>query len=477
LNYYNFTKTKIIATIGPACEDKNTLVDMVHSGMDVARLNFSHGDHPTHEHYLNLIREINEEYNTNIAILQDLQGPKIRMGEVYEPYHIKSGDIITFRSDISERNEDLLPIVYDTFAQDVRPGDMVLVNDGKVELQVVETDRANTVKLKVIYGDLIESRKGVNLPRTKISIATVTEKDYRDIEFAIKHNVEWLALSFVRSADDIRFLKELIRLKNGKSRVIAKIEKQEALNNIDEIIEAADAIMVARGDLGVEIPMEDVPSWQKKIVKKCNRQAKPVIVATQVMESMMENNRPTRAETSDVANAVVDGADAVMLSGETSVGKFPREVVASMNRIISRVESEDSSIFYRNMELSGYEKAKLAGAIIITACSLAQETGAKAIVGMTQSGYTAFQLSHCRPKSEIFIFTNNKHLIRTFALIWGIRGIYYDKFDSTDETIKDVKQILKESGFIKVGDVIINTGSMPLHERGFTNMVRISEVK
>jgi len=479
LTHSKFRRTKIVATIGPACSEKETLKAMVRAGLNVARLNFSHADHETHKRSLHTIREINQELNTNIAILQDLQGPKIRIGILKKPLKVKAGDIITLRSDIKtqEKVDNPLPIVYETFAKDVKSGDQVLIDDGKVELTVAYTDQKHTVKLKVESGDLIQSRKGVNLPMTQISVPTITEKDFKDIDFAIKHNVEWLALSFVRTADDIRVLKELIRLKNGISRIIAKIEKPEALANIDAIIKAADAIMVARGDLGVEIPMEEVPAWQKRIVRKCNKFGKPVIVATQVMESMTHNRRPTRAEASDVANALVDGADAVMLSGETSVGKYPVEVVASMNRILKSVEKEDETIYYKYLDVATPDEEGLSASIITTACKLARDTQATAIVGMTQSGYTILQLARCRPQAHIFAFTSNRRVLNLLNLVWGVKAYFYDKQVSTDATVQDVHEILKNEELLSEGDIIINTGSMPLHEHGLTNMIKISRIK
>lgn len=466
-----------MATLGPACTDKETLSAMIDAGLDVARLNFSHADHATHEKSLHTIRALNKEKGTNIAILQDLQGPKIRIGILKEEVPIKPGDKITIRSDIKNQTSKAIPIVYDTFAQDVQEGDRILIDDGKIECVVVATDKAHQVVLEVIHGEVIKSRKGVNLPQTNISVPTITEKDFKDIDFAIKHNVEWLALSFVRTADDIRVLKELIRLKNGASRIIAKIEKPEALKNIEDIIHSSDAIMIARGDLGVEIPMEEVPAWQKRIIKMCNELGKPVIVATQMMESMITNARPTRAEASDVANALVDGADAVMLSGETSVGKHPVLVVESMDKILTTVEKEDDSIYYKRLNQHSPGAEPLSSSIITTACKLANETHAVGIVGMTYSGYTAVQLSRCRPKARIFAFTHNKEILTTLNLVWGIKVFYYDKTESTDKTIQDVHEILKKQGMVKPGDIVINSGSMPLHEQGLTNMIKISRIK
>lgn len=477
MNLLHLRRTKIVATLGPACTNAKTLLKMAEAGMDVARLNFSHADHETHEKSLKMVRDINKKYGTTIAILQDLQGPKIRIGNLKKDVKIKAGDTIIIRSDITEETDGALPIQYNSFARDVKVGDIVLMDDGNVESEVLETNSKNRVKLKIITGDVIKSRKGVNLPYTVITEPTITEKDFKDIDFAIKHDVEWLALSFVRSADDIKLLKELVRLKNGVSKVIAKIEKPEALRNIDEIIEASDAIMVARGDLGVEIKMEEVPVWQKRIIRKCNQQGKPVIVATQVMESMIQNARPTRAEANDVANALVDGADAVMLSGETSVGRYPVRVVSSMHRILQNVEQEDDEIYYRNLETFPDNAEVLSNAIIRSACKIAERTHAKAILGMTRSGYTVFQLSRCRPRAHIFAFSDNQGILNTLNLVWGVRAFFYDGHVSTDQTIQDVHEILKEKNLVEPGDIMINTGSMPLHDYGLTNMIKISKVR
>lgn len=478
MQHLEFNKTKIVATIGPACEDKEILIEMIRQGLDVVRLNFSHANHAIHEKYIKLIKEINEEFKTKIAILQDLQGPKMRIAELKNPVHLNIGDIVTIRCDVKEQTEDYIPIVYDTFAKDVTEGDIVLIDDGKVELTVISTDKMASVELRVDSGEVIKSRKGVNLPYTRISEPTITDQDYNDIDLGIKYNVDWIALSFVRNAKDIHVLKELIRLKNGKSKVIAKIEKPEALEDIDAIIEAADGIMVARGDLGVEIPMQDVPVWQKKIVEKCNMASKPVIVATQVMESMIENRRPTRAEVNDVANAVIDGADAVMLSAETSVGKYPVEVIQAMSSIIRKTEKEVERIYYKNMVIDRADKKHFLGAaVIISACTLAKETQAHAIVGMTQSGYTAFQISHCRPKANIFIFTNNRDMLCTLNLLWGVRAFFYDGFQSTDATINEIHEFLKTKGLVSKGNIVINTASIPIEERGLTNMVKVTRIK
>lgn len=476
-----FSRTKIVATLGPATDNPKVLEAMIREGINVARLNFSHGSHEDHAKRLKQVRDINKKLGAQVAILQDLQGPKIRVGILKETKKIKEGDVITFRTDVKEQTKEYLPIQYETFAKDVNVGDPVLADDGKVEMTVLSTNKENEVKLRIDFGSEIKSRKGINLPRTVISIPTITEKDYRDIDFAIEHNVEWLALSFVRSGDELRTLRELIRLKKGNSKIIAKLEKPEAIEDLDEIIEYADAVMVARGDLGVEIPMEEVPAVQKRIIRKANKAAKPVIVATQMMESMIENRRPTRAEASDVANAVVDGADAVMLSGETSIGAHPVQVVSSMKRIIQSVESEGGPFFYTHIlpgkDFDAREDIHLSQAITITAVQLARQTGAKAIVGMTRSGFTAYQLSRCRPEAHIFAFTNNKELMTTLNLVWGVRAFYYDGEDNTDVTVQNVQQILKDAGYVDLGDIVINTASMPRHRVGLTNMIKIGRIR
>ncbi len=473
----NYSKTKMVATMGPACNKREILLEMIRLGVDVCRLNMSHGDHDFHQQLINLINEINRNENLNVSILLDLQGPKIRMGALNEPFQVNPGDIIKFCTTLKEPNleEKILPMVCDRFAQDVKPDDMVLVDDGKVELRVIETDYKDTVTLKVISGSEIGSKKGVNLPWVKLDIPALSEKDLNDLHFGIRNKVEWIALSFVRHPKDVEDLRKILIEKQSNAKIISKIEKPEALECIDEIIKVSDAIMIARGDLGVEIHLEDVPLWQKTIIKKCNELAKPVIVATQMLETMIQNPRPTRAETTDVANAVFDGADALMLSGETSVGKYPVEVVRTMQKVISQVEKQDS-IYFKNLFTSPDSKTFLSDAVCIAAVKLANGIKAKAIVGMTRSGYTAFQLAKCRPNSNIFIFTDNESLLNTLNLVWGVRAFYYNQFHGTDESIADIVHILKNKGLIDKGDVIINLGSMPLKSRKRTNMLKVTEV-
>jgi pyruvate kinase len=466
----------MVCTMGPATAHPAVLEEMIREGLDICRLNFSHGTHEEHQETLNLIRDINFRLQTNVGVLVDLQGPKIRIGKMDKPFPIQAGDEVFLSTHHKEQDGNILPMVYETFAHDVDTGDMVLVDDGKVDLRVIETDKSHLVKLKVVTGSAIGSKKGVNLPFTKISLPSITPKDWLDVEFAIKNQVEWIALSFVRTAEEVQELKTFLKKRGCISRVISKIEKPEALENIDAIIQTSDAIMVARGDLGVEIPMEEVPFWQKNIIRKCNLAAKPVIVATQMMESMIENARPTRAETNDVANAVLDGADALMLSGETSVGKYPVEVVRSMQKIMDSMEGEEQ-IYFRNMQVNKSSPTWVNDAVCMNAVRLSQEIGASALVAMTRSGYTAFHLSKCRPQAPIYIFSDNRAILNQLNLLWGVTAFYYDGFVSTDETIADLARFLKDKGLVKTGEFVVNTASMPMHARKLTNMVKITIVE
>lgn len=472
-----FNRTKIVVTLGPSSSTKATLIKMIKAGVDVCRINMSHGAYENHQRVIDIIREINEEYHTNIGILMDLQGPKIRIGEVENnAVQLKKGEELIITTVKQIGNAKKIYITYDNFPRDVRKNEIILLDDGKLQLKVLDTDKKNEVKTKVIFGGILSSNKGVNLPFTKISTPSLTPKDLQDLDFALKNNAEWIGLSFVRKAEDIIELKKIIKNRKSDSRVIAKIEKPEALENIDAIIKETDAIMVARGDLGVELPMEEVPVIQKLIVNKCIQATKPVIIATQMMESMIVNPRPTRAEANDVANSVLDGADAVMLSAETSVGSFPVEVVESMSRIISHVENHN----YRygvDYEPEIGSESFLSDNICYTACMLAEQTGAKGIVAMTHSGYTAFKISSHRSHAPTFIFTGNKSLLNALSLVWGTRGFYYNKFESTDTTISDVNDILKKEKLVKKGDILINTASIPIKRKSRTNMIKLSIVQ
>ena len=472
----NKNNTKIIATIGPACADKKILTSMIKRGVNVCRLNFSHADHKTHLEAINLIKEINQELKVHTAILADLQGPKIRIGKVEEAAELVSGSEFTISTNEVLGTSKLVSINYENFPKDVQEGEMVLINDGKIQIQVTETNKKDTVKTKVIHGGPLSSNKGVNLPNTSLSQPCLTEKDLRDLKFILTQPIEWIGLSFVRSAQDILELKNYISKANHNARVVAKIEKPEALENLESIINVTDALMIARGDLGVEIPMQKVPVIQKKIARSCLKKAKPVIVATQMLESMTENVTPTRAEVNDVANSVMDGADAVMLSGETSTGAFPIQAVETMSKIISNVEQEFSSI--RSYEIKEKHGQRfISDAICYHSCALAEQSGAKAIITMTHSGYNAIEISSHRPPCKIYAFTNNHAILNTLSLVWGVTGFYYDNETGTDETVADTKQILKNKGFLKTKDLVVNVASMPIKEKGMTNMMRLSYLK
>ncbi|RDV13450.1 pyruvate kinase [Pontibacter diazotrophicus] len=471
----SFNKTKILATVGPASNTPERLLALADAGVNAFRLNFSHGAYSEHQKVIDYVRDLNKKHNRNLCLVQDLQGPKIRLGDVENgAIEIREGQVIKLVCDGSLTTEGRLSTIYENLARDVKPGDAILLDDGKLEVKVISTDHHMEVEAEVIYGGTVKPRKGINLPDSKVSAPSMTEKDIEDLQFGLDNNVEWVALSFVRKAEDINEIKQMIKERGKRTRVIAKIEKPEAIENIDEIIEATDAIMVARGDLGVEVGMEKVPMIQKMLVEKCNRAGKPVIVATQMMESMITNPRPTRAETNDVANAVIDGADTVMLSAETAVGAYPIETIRSMSLTIRTVEANATNIFNKSYALNPQAKTFYSDSLVANACSLAHDTHAKAVIGMTKSGYTALQLAKYRPKANIFIFTENHELLNTLNLVWGIRGFHYDKFESTDATIDDIKNTLLEGGYIDKGDVFINTASMPINEQKRTNMIKLS---
>ncbi|HPH46742.1 MAG TPA: pyruvate kinase [Chryseolinea sp.] len=471
----SYNKTKIVATVGPASNNKEMLRALVKEGVDVFRLNFSHGSHEDHLKVINFVRELNAEMGTKVALLQDLQGPKIRVNDMQPGIEIKAGDDITITTKQVLGNSELVSTSYENLPKDVKIGDMILIDDGKIELKVKKVEGIN-VLCTVVYGGPLKPRKGINLPNTKVSAPSLTEKDLADLYFGLKQNLDWVALSFVRKAQDILSLREILNTEKSTTRIVAKIEKPEALENIDGILAETDAIMVARGDLGVEIMMEDVPMVQKGLIEKCNKLGKPVIVATQMMESMIENPRPTRAETNDVANAVMDGADALMLSAETAAGKYPVEVIRSMVRTIGSVESK-GDIFYKFRELDPKAPNFFNDSLILTACKLAKDVNAKAIVGMTQLGYSAYKAASHRPNANIFSFTSNKSIINTMSLVWATQAYHYDKGESTDATIADVEVILKRDGHVKSGDVFIILASMPIQDRGRSNMIKVHEVK
>jgi pyruvate kinase len=468
--------TKIVATMGPATLKKGVLKEMIESGVNVCRLNFSHADHDTHLKTIKLIKSINNELNCHTAILADLQGPKIRVGEVEEGTMLVDGEELEITSQKTISNNKRLYISYSQFATDVAPGERVLINDGKLQIEVLSTNKKDLVKAKVVHGGPLSSNKGVNLPNTNISQPCLTEKDLKDLDFILTQPIEWVGLSFVRSAQDILELRKRINSKKHSARIIAKIEKPEAIHNLESIVDVTDAVMVARGDLGVEVPMQKVPVLQKKIAKMCLKKAKPVIIATQMLESMIESVTPTRAEVNDVANSVMDGADAVMLSGETSVGGFPVQAVEVMRKIIQDVEKEFSGIrAYQLKEKHG--ERYISDAICYHSSKLAEQVGAKAIVTMTHSGYNAIEISSHRPPCKIFAFTNNHVILNTLSLVWGVTGFYFDNDSSTDETVLETKKVLKSKNRVSEGDLILNVASMPIKEKGMTNMMKLSYVK
>ena len=471
----NFNKTKIVATIGPATASEEMLTKIVKKGVDVCRVNFSHGTHAEHLEVIQNVRKINKKLNSNICILQDLQGPKLRVGKIKPNTFLKEGDNVVLTQKECDGDANKFTVNYPYLTKDVKPGERILIDDGKISLEITKTLNANELEAKVLYGGELKSNKGFNLPYSKLSVPSMTDKDLEDLKFGLENDVEWVALSFVRKPEDIIYLKGIIERRGKHTKVIAKIEKPEAVKEIDAIIDVSDAIMVARGDLGVEMPVEEVPLIQKSIVAKCIEKSKPVIIATQMMESMIENSIPTRAEVNDVANAVLDGADAVMLSAETSVGKYPEKVVEYMRKIVADVE-KDSRVYFKGVKPNVKSKTFLSDEICFTAVRMSDHIGAKAIIGMTRSGYTGYKVASFRPKAEIYIFTDNLSLLNTMNLVWGVRGFFYNTFESTDNTFEDILNVLKKYKVVKKNDTIINTASMPIMAQQRTNMIKISKV-
>lgn len=443
--------------------------------MNVARMNFSHGTHSDHEKVIASLRTIDSELNTHTAILADLSGPKMRIGELSQPeVELVEGAELRLTSTPIVGDQHRVSVTYPELTRDVKVGETILLDDGKLRVIVVSIDGEDVIT-HVTQGGTLRPRKGVNLPESNLSLPSITDKDKEDLKFALKHNASWVALSFVRKASDIEELRDLIEAHGSKALIIAKIEKPEAVENIDAIIATSGGIMVARGDLGVEIPLQNVPLVQKEIVRKCQKAGRPVIIATQMMESMIDNMSPSRAEVNDVANAVMDGADAVMLSGETSVGKYPVEVIKTMSKIITRVEDYDG-IYFREIEHESDENRYITDAICHSAVRLSSKIKAKAIVTMTFSGYTAFRVSSYRPNAWIFVFTSNFRILNMLSLVWGVRGFYYDKFVSTDHTIADIKYELKKDGLLKDEDLLIHIASMPISSKGMSNMLKVSKM-
>ena len=470
-------KTKIVATLGPASSPKETLREMFLNGLNVCRINFSHGSYEEHAAVIQTIRELNEETGLNVAILGDLQGPKIRTGVMNnDSVELIDGSEVIISTKELLGTEVSFSINYADLPKDVEAGEHILLDDGKLVLEVVRTNSIDTITTKVLHGGILSSKKGVNFPNTKISMPCLTEKDLNDLDFALEMDIDWIGLSFVRSARDIIELRHLISKKMKSAKIIAKIEKPEAVIDIDEIVKETDGLMVARGDLGVEVPYQNVPLIQKTIINKGIQHAKPVIVATQMMESMITNISPTRAEVNDVANAVLDGADAVMLSGETSVGKNPVQVIKTMDTIVKEMESFDG--IYEKEELPERNQARfITDSICFNACRLGTRVNAKAILTMSFSGYTGYKIASMRPNSDIFVFTSNRKILTQLSLVWGVRAYYYDKTVSTDHTIADIKFLLKKQELVNEGDLVINIASMPIESHGNSNMLKLSYVE
>lgn len=471
-----YNKTKIVATLGPATSSSEVLKKIIKAGVDVCRLNFSHGKHDDLAKMVTKIRRINEELGSCVCILGDLQGPKHRIGEMENGgVLMKKGHHVILTTQKCIGTADKIYVSYPELAHDVKPGERVLLDDGKLEFRFTEIIDEHSVKARVIHGGMLKSKKGFNLPFTNMSVPSMTEKDHEDLKFAVEQGLEWVGLSFVRSQDDVLYLRKAIEDLGGKCRIIAKIEKPQAVKNIDRIIEVSDGIMVARGDLGVEMPMERVPMIQKQIVEKCIIASKPVIIATQMMESMIESPTPTRAEANDVANAVMDGADAVMLSAETSVGKYPVRVVESMEKILGATEI-NWDIYYKGQKPNPKSPTFFGDEICFTAVRISDHIKAKAIISMTYSGYTAFKIASFRPDCDIFIFTANKEILTPLSLIWNVRVFYYDREESTDDTMSEVLNILKSKKLLSKGDLVVHTASMPITAKGRTNTIKISHV-
>ena len=470
-------KTKIVATMGPSTMNKEVLKKMMLNGLNVCRLNFSHGSYEDHKNSISLIKELNKELDLQVSILGDLQGPKIRTHSMQNDcIKIIEGDElrITSNNKVIGTNERI-SINYEALPKDVKINDRILVDDGKIVLKVISTNNTDEIIVKIINGGNLYSNKGVNFPNTSISQPSLTEKDKKDLDFILENDLDWVALSFVRSARDIIDLKHIISSQKSNAKVIAKIEKPEALNEIDDIIKESNALMIARGDLGVEVPFQEVPLIQKRIIQKCRQSAKPVIVATQMMESMMTNLTPTRAEVNDVANAVLDGTDAVMLSGETSVGKYPVKVIEVIRNIIHEMEKAEEIYHKEEAPMTDHDRF-ITDSICFNACRLALRVNADAIITMSFSGYTAFKISSQRPKAPVYVFTSNPKILSQLNLLWGVHAFYYNKRISTDHTIADIKYLLKKSNTLKKGDMVINIASIPLEDLGGSNMLKLSKV-
>jgi pyruvate kinase len=475
MNIHDTSKTKIIATIGPASSSEKKLSEIIYAGIDVCRLNFSHGSYDNHKIVIDRIRKLNKKLGTHIAILADLQGPKIRLGDMHEGVVVPDGKSVVFTNEECKGTQDKIYISYHDLPKDVKVGDNILIDDGKLKFEVISSDAKSQIVAKAIHGGPVYSKKGVNLPDTYLTVPSLTEKDIRDVHFILDNDIDWIALSFVRWARDIIELKKIVHDRKKNALVLAKIEKPEALKEIDQIIEESDAVMVARGDLGVEVSFDKVPYIQKQIVQKCIRQSTPVVVATQMLESMITNFRPTRAEANDVANAVFDCADTVMLSGETSVGSYPVDSIESMQRIID--VAEGTEFVLRHEHLPEIESVSyIPDSACYNACKMADQSGAKAIVVFAAKALTAFRLASNRPKAPIYVFTKDEHLIRQLGIVWGVRAFYVDPNRDLGDAFEYSVKTLKQKKLISNGDIIVHVSSIPIFDPVGVNTIKLSYV-
>ncbi|CAM2969179.1 pyruvate kinase [Paenibacillus sediminis] len=469
-------KTKIVCTIGPSSESLENIKKLITAGMNVARLNFSHGDFEEHGNRIKNIRQANAELGTSVAILLDTKGPEIRTGKLeVEPIELVQDEFITLTTEEILGNKDRISITYKDLPKDVKVGSTILIDDGLIGLTVVDI-QGTEIKCRIVNGGTVKSKKGVNVPGVHISLPGITEKDANDIIFGIEQGIDFIAASFVRKASDVLEIRELLEKHNASHiQIISKIENQQGVDNLDEILEVSDGLMVARGDLGVEIPAEEVPLVQKRMIEKCNLAGKPVITATQMLDSMQRNPRPTRAEASDVANAIFDGTDAIMLSGETAAGKYPVESVLTMSRIAEKAES---ALKYRELFLKQRiaSETTITEAISQSVAITALDLNAKAIISSTQTGYTARMVSKYRPQAPIVAVTTDDRTLRRLALAWGVIPVKGRGASSTDEMFEIAIQGGLEAGVIQGGDLVVITAGVPLGRTGSTNLVKVSQV-
>ncbi|MGD9147648.1 MAG: pyruvate kinase [Anaerolineae bacterium] len=468
-------RSKIVCTLGPASDETATIASFVDAGMAVARINFSHGTHEDQARRIEIVRRVAKEKGCPVAVLADLQGPKLRVGLLpAEGMPLVEGETILLSDQESATDQPMIPLPHPQVLRDVRPGDRALLDDGLLELQVLDSD-GQQVRARVVTGGVLTSRKGLSLPHTSLKMPSVTEKDKADAAFALEQKVDYFALSFVRCDDDVRELRTWLQERGSDTPIIAKIEKPEALDCIEEILDASDGLMVARGDLGIEAPAEEVPIAQKRIIRACNRACKPVITATQMLDSMMRNPRPTRAEASDVANAILDGSDAIMLSGETAVGRYPIESVRTMARI---AEVTERSMPYADWLVYGLQEGtrSVTGAMGQVACEIAAELDAKAIITSTVSGGTARRVASHRPITPIIAPTPSRATYRQMALVWGVEPLLVDEFADTEAMIVTVMEAARARGLVQDGDLMIITAGVPLGGAGLTNLLKVHRV-